>query len=89
MLRVIVQNPPKPIGEKGWKQQVLGFFFYDAPGVESPFAVPIPVLVGKDEPGFAPGEYTLCPSSFAPKSDSYGKLALGIGRVVLVPKKKA
>jgi len=89
MLRVIVQSPPKAIGDKGWKQQTVGVFFFESPGVEAAFAVPVPVLVGKDEPGFAPGEYTLDPSSFAPKSDSYGKLFISTGRLVLIPRKKA
>jgi len=87
MLRVIVQTPPKPIGEKGWQQQIVGVFCMEAPGVESPFAVPIPMLVEVGGKGYPPGEYRMDPSSIVPKADTYGKLFLTASRLVLVPTK--
>lgn len=87
MLKVIVHQPPKPIGSNGWQQQIIGVHFLDAPGQESPFATPIPVLVGKGEPGFAPGTYMMDPASLAAKPDQFGKLQVGVGRMVLVPSK--
>lgn len=85
MLRCVISTPPKPIGSKGWQSQVVGVYFHDAPGQESPFPTPIPVLVEAGEKGYAPGEYRLDPCSFAPKADSYGKLFVSTGRLVLVP----
>jgi len=85
MLRVIVQSPPKPIGDKGWQQQVVGVFCMESPGVEAAFPVPVPMLVGIGEKGYAPGEYRLDPSSIQPKADTYGKLFLTATRLVLNP----
>lgn len=87
MLRVIVSAPPKPIGNKGWQQQVVGVFCHESPGVEAPFPVPIPMLVEEGSKGYPPGEYRLDPASIVPKADSYGKLFLSAGRLVLVPVK--
>lgn len=87
MLRVLVQAPPKPIGTKGWQQQTVGIFFFEAPGVESPYPVPIPILVEQGSKGYAPGEYRMDPATLVPKADTYGKLYVTAGRLVLQPVK--
>jgi len=87
MLRVIVQSPPKPIGDKGWQQQVVGVFCMESPGVEAAFAIPVPMLVEIGGKGYPAGEYRLDPCSLQPKADTYGKLGLVASRLVLVPTK--
>jgi hypothetical protein len=89
MLRVIVSGGPKPVGNKGWLQQTVGVYFFDEPGQEAPFPSPIPILLEPGSAGYAPGAYTMDPASLQPRADSYGKLFISAGRLVLVPVKGA
>lgn len=85
MFKVTVAGGPKPIGSNGWQQQVIGVHLHEAPGVESPFAVPVPILIGKGEAGYPAGQYTLDAASFVLQLDKFGKGTISLGRPVLLP----
>jgi len=86
MLRVLVTSAPVvSVGKLGWSTQTVGVFLMASPGVESPFAIPVPVFIGPNDKPFPPGEYILDACSLQPKADSYGKLSIAVGKWHLTP----
>lgn len=83
--RALVSRPPVPFGTAGWAKQTVYVYLYESAGVEAPHPTGFPILVGKDEKGYAAGEYILDPSTFQAKGDKYGNLELAAGRFVLTP----
>jgi len=85
MFDCVVSRPAVAVGTKGYRKQTLGVYLIDSHGVVDDFPTKLELLLGKEEPDYPPGKYTIHPASFAVRQNDFGSSELSCTRIKLVP----